>query len=196
MTDIESRLRRTLTDERRTLDAPRDVSSWVAAGVSRQRKRVAAVATILTVAVLAFGSAVVLPIVLRHDVATYVAGAPDEQTGLLTWQPVGSLIEDSEAIEGAVQAWSDDAPDIQQPDGDVYVLMAGDEVGGGGGAYLQGRSTEGNALLAFLSRDTDSADWNLVDTTEISDPSITDFVVVPQSEDVEGSVVAVLAPRW
>lgn len=133
MTDLEGRLRGTLTDKRRRLDPPHDVSAWVAAGVSHQRRRLAAATAVVTVAVLALGSAVVLPIVLRDDPATYVAGVPEEETGLLPWDPVGSLIEDSAAIESAVRAWSDDAPAGQQPDGDVYVLMAGAEVGGGGG---------------------------------------------------------------
>ncbi len=196
MNGLESLLRETLHDDRRRVEGPADVTAWVAAGVSRQRRRLATATAVVTVVVLALGSAVVLPIVLRDDPATYVAGAPEEETGLLAWEPVGSLIEDSEAIEGALQAWSDDAPAGQQPDGDVYVLMVGAEVGDGGGAYLQGRSTDGDAMLAFLTRADDLADWKLVETTQISDPSSTEFVVVPPVEDVEGSLLAVLAPKW
>ncbi len=207
MTDIESRLRGTLTDERRTLDAPPDVSAWVAAGVSRQRKRMAAAATIATVAVLALGSAVVLPIVLRDDPATHVAGAPDQETGLLPWEPVGSLIEDSAAIDSAVKAWSDDAPASQQPVGDVYVVMIGDDavdlVATGSatedGAYLQGHSEDGSALLAFLSRTHPSEPWHLISTSVLVEPDITEVLVVPSpaaAKISDSRTAAILAPQW
>lgn len=104
---LEDDIRTTLRTESRRVAAPADVTGWIGGEVRRQRRRNAVVGAVLAIGATVAVSLVVLPLLGGDGEATYVAGAPDEGSGLLPWEPVGPLPGTFSEVEAAVAAWHD-----------------------------------------------------------------------------------------
>lgn len=202
MNDLESLVRDALSDERRRVAPPHDAANWVGAAVRRQRRRHAAVGVAVASVFAVVGAALVVPL-LNDEPATYVAGQPPADTGLLPWKPVGGLAEESEVVESAVDAWEDLADD--EPTGDTY-LVAGERWDDTEMVLLQSHTESGAASLALLTIDDGAAGpWELIDMAALPEVSAVEALALPAGTVPRsfprilgpGSPPSlVLAPQW
>lgn len=187
MSDLETLIRETFTDDRRRVVPPDDAMSWVGRAVRRQRRRHAVVGVAVTTMVALAAAAVVVPFVTNVP-AIYVAGHPDAASGLLPWKPVGTLAEEPDVVTSAVDAWEDMADD--KPIGNVY-LVAGEQWDDFDVVVLQGSTDSGAASLALLTASGGAEDpWQLKETAELPSDADVEAVVLPG-----GTIPADAVPR-
>jgi hypothetical protein len=192
MSDLETMVRDSLNDDRRRLSPPHDASGWVRAAARRQRRRNAVVGAVVA-SLLAAGAAGVLVPMLTDTEATYVAGLPPAESGLLAWEPVGSVDDAPEIVAAAIDAWEEQADD--QPAGPVY-LVAGEQ-GETTIVVLQAESDSGVASLAALTTDLDSPDWTLRGVTAIPEaPNAVEALYLPATPEAREQAALLLGPEW
>lgn len=203
MSDLETLIRETLTDNQRRLAPPHDTVGWVGRAVRRQRRKHALAGVAATALVTLAAAAVVVPLVSNKP-ATYVAGRPDAATGLLPWKPAGTLVEESDVVISAVEAWENLADD--EPAGDVY-LVTGERWDDTEMVLLQARTDSGAASVALLTTSGGATGpWDLRDAVALPPDVDVEALMVPAGTIPQGAMPPgagpgspaslVLEPRW
>lgn len=199
MSELETMVRDALTDDRRRMAPPPDASGWVRTAARRQRRRNALLGSVVGVA-LAVAAAGAVVSLLTDTEAVYVAGPPPASSGLLAWEPAGSL--DGADIRSAMDAWSEQSED--QPAGAVY-LVAGDVLQDTTVAVLQGVTEDGAPSVAFVVRgETPSDAWRLRGVLPLPSDGAVEALLLPSDTvtldrkrvGADNPASLVLAPEW
>ncbi|MEO8106826.1 MAG: hypothetical protein ABI720_05860 [Actinomycetes bacterium] len=198
---LEDDLRQALHAEARRIDAPYELSGWIGSEVRRQRRRNGVVGAVLAIGAALAVSLVAMPLINADLDATYVAGPPDAQSGLLPWEPVGPLTEDAAQMESAVDAWRTLAPEAARPEGDVFALFGGRSsifvdtaAVGSETVFLQAVVESGARQVVLLQRADASGAWSVVQTSDLADASAVKALVAPRGAIASEPERAAAAP--